>query len=120
MPLERRKHIRMPTYLGGRIAFNHLYATMDCLIRNLSPIGARLIFSAPTVLPAKFVLSIPSRDQAINARIAWRNENEAGVVFDAPPPTREVASLEMARRIKRLEEEKAALNLKLDELSGSR
>jgi hypothetical protein len=119
MPLERRKHIRKPTYLGGRIAFNHLYATMDCLVRNMSPAGARLIFNAPVVLPANFVLSIPSREQAINARIAWRNEKEVGVTFEVSAPAREVASLEMARKIRRLEEEKATLTRKVEELSGA-
>ena len=118
MPLERRKHIRTPSYLGGRIAFNHLYATMDCLIRNVSPQGARLVFSQPTALPASFVLSIPSREQALNARIAWRTETEAGVVFELPEPVRQVVSLEMMRKIRRLEEQKAALARKVDELSG--
>ena len=118
MPLERRKHIRTPSYLGGRIAFNHLYATMDCLVRNISPEGARLVFNAPTVLPANFVLSIPSREQALNVRIAWRTETEAGVVFAVPEPVREVVSLEMMRRIKRLENEKSALTRKIEELSG--
>ena len=117
MALERRKHIRKPTYLGGRIAFNHLYATMDCLVRNMSPGGARLIFSGPVVLPENFVLSIPAREKAINARVAWRSADEVGVVFNIEAPSREVVSLEMARRIRRLEEEKAALNRKIEELS---
>ena len=40
-------------------------------------------------------------------------------MFDTPA-AREVASLDMMRRIKRLEEEKATLNRKLEELSGAR
>ncbi len=118
MSLERRKHVRAPSYLGGRIAFNHLYATMDCLVRNISPEGARLVFAVPAVLPAAFILSIRTREQALNARVVWRTELEAGVVFDAPEPAREVVSLDMARRIKRLESEKAALARRVEELSG--
>jgi hypothetical protein len=119
MATERRKHIRNPSYIGGRVAFNHLYATLDCLIRNMSPAGARLVFSSPTVLPDRFVLSIPSREQAINARIAWRNETEAGVVFEAPEPVRQVVSLEMMRKIRRLEDERKDLQRRIDELSGA-
>lgn len=120
MTTERRKHIRNPSYIGGRVAFNHLYATMDCLIRNMSPAGARLVFNAPAVLPDRFVLSIPSREQAINARIAWRSETEAGVVFEAPEPVRQVVSLEMMRKIRRLEDERKNLQRRIDELSGAR
>lgn len=120
MAVERRKEIRKPSYLGGRIAFNHLYATRDCLIRNISPAGAKLVFSAPAVLPENFVLSIPSQEKAINARIAWCSETEVGVAFDAPVPVRQVASLEMARRIKRLEDEKKQLNRRIEELSSAR
>lgn len=119
MATERRQHVRQPSYLGGRIAFNHLYATMDCLIRNMSPVGARLVFSAPAVLPDRFVLSIPSREQAINARIAWRSETEAGVVFEVPEPVRQVVSLEMMRKIRRLEDERKHLQRRIDELSGA-
>lgn len=117
MQRERRKDIRTPSYLGGRVAFNHLYATTDCLIRNISPKGCRLVFAETTALPATFVLSIPTREQALNARVIWRTEKEAGVVFDVPEAV-QPASLDMARKIKRLEEEKRLLQIRLQELSS--
>ena len=118
MQNEHRKHIRTSSYLGGRVAFNHLYATTDCLIRNTSPEGCRLVFHAPTALPAHFVLSIPSREQAINARVVWRTEKEAGVAFEIPAAVQPPISLDIARRIKRLEEEKRLLQIRIMELSG--
>jgi len=42
---ERRKTLRGRTCLGGRIAFNRQYSTMDCVVRNLSPNGAQTGFS---------------------------------------------------------------------------
>ncbi len=117
MQTERRKHIRTPSYLGGRVAFNHLYASKDCLIRNISPKGCRLVFAETTALPANFVLSIPSREQAINARIVWRNEKETGIAFEVPEGAIPV-SLDMARKIKRLEEDKRLLQIRIQELSG--
>lgn len=118
MQKERRRHARTSSYLGGRVAFNHLYATTDCLIRNISAEGCRLVFHAPTALPAHFVLSIPSREQAINARLVWRTEKEAGVAFDVPEARPQPISLDMARRIKRLEDEKRLLQIRIQELSG--
>ncbi|BCJ90174.1 hypothetical protein IZ6_09090 [Terrihabitans soli] len=117
MQTERRKHIRTTSYLGGRVAFNHLYATRDCLIRNISEDGCRLVFAETTSLPERFVLSIPSREQAINARLVWRSDKEAGVAFDIADATKTV-SLDMARRLKKLEEEKRLLQIRIMELSG--
>lgn len=118
MQNERRKHIRTSSYLGGRVAFNHLYATTDCLIRNISAEGCRLVFHSPIALPAHFVLSIPSREQAINARVIWRTEKEAGVAFEVPEPVQQPISLDMVRKIKRLEEDKRLLQIRIQELSG--
>jgi hypothetical protein len=117
MQTERRKTIRKPSYLGGRVAFNHLYATTDCLIRNISARGCRLTFAETTTIPANFLLSIPSRSQSLNARIVWRTETEAGVAFDVPGAA-EPISLDMARRLKRLEEEKRLMQIRIQQLSG--
>jgi hypothetical protein len=114
---ERRKHVRMTSYLGGRVAFNHLYATADCLIRNISPEGCRLAFDATMALPARFVLSIPCREQALNARIVWRDDKEAGIAFETPEAVKPV-SLDMARKIKKLEEDKKQLQRRIQELAG--
>src|ERR1700754_3840338 len=104
MQPERRKHLRTPSYLGGRVAFNHLYATTDCLIRNISAQGSRLVFNTAVPLPGRFVLSIPSREQASNARVIGGSDKEAGVALEVPGRVKPV-SLDMARKIKRLEED---------------
>lgn len=117
MQSERRKIVRKPSYLGGRVAFNHLYASTDCLIRNISTLGCRLTFADTTAIPSHFILSIPSRSQSLNARIVWRNETEAGIAFDVPESTQPV-SLDMARRLKRLEEEKRLMQIRIQELSS--
>jgi hypothetical protein len=117
MQTDRRKIIRKPSYLGGRVAFNHLYASADCLIRNITAQGCRLSFAEVAAIPSNFVLSIPSRSQSFNARIIWRNETEVGVAFDVPEKA-EPISLDMARRLKRLEEEKRLMQIRLQELSG--
>jgi hypothetical protein len=116
---ERRKHVRMPSFLGGRIQMRHLNSTLDCIIRNMSPTGGRIVLSAPVLLPAAFDLNVTSRDQLFRARIIWRNELHAGVAFEAPEANdAEPISLEMVRKIKRLEAEKAHLARRVDDLSN--
>ena len=114
---ERRKSVRNRTYLGGVIAFNDRASTMDCLIRNLSPDGARLSFYEVQTLPDQFELTITRRNHSYPARIAWRGPTEAGVTFyedrNAPIP------LEWVRRLRQSEAENAALRQRIAQLSES-
>jgi hypothetical protein len=119
MSFERRKHVRMPSFLGGRVQMRHLSSTLDCIIRNMSPAGGRIVLAAPALLPAAFDLNITSRDQLFRARIIWRNELHAGVAFEAPEANdSEPVSLDMVRKIKRLEAENAHLARRVEELSS--
>ena len=45
---ERRISTRQKSFLRGCIQFNHRRTTIDCLVRDISDTGARLIFSART------------------------------------------------------------------------
>ena len=119
MPLERRQHVRMPSYLGARLHLHHLNSSLDCVVRNMSPSGCRLVFPNPVLLPAAFDLLVTARNQLFRARVIWRSDLEAGIVFEAPEQHKaEPISLDMARRIKRLETEKANLQRRVDDLSN--
>jgi hypothetical protein len=54
---ERRKVLRHRTFKAGHIAFNRA-GTIDCRVRNLSPIGACLEVASPLGIPDRFVLLI--------------------------------------------------------------
>jgi hypothetical protein len=43
MSIERRVLHRRRTYLGGKISFDDSYCVVECLIRDMSRNGARLI-----------------------------------------------------------------------------
>ena len=47
-----RQAPRLRALIGARIVFNNGQATVDCLIRDVSEIGAKLIISAPVPLGA--------------------------------------------------------------------
>ena len=78
--LERRSLPRSRSYLGGVVEFNGR-STLDRVIRNVSPLGARIVCSQNAVLPDKIVLEITKREQRFPARIVWHAHNEFGVSF---------------------------------------
>ena len=77
---ERRSELRQRTLLGGRLAAHHL-KTLDCLVRDLSPHGARLKCTT-TGLGDDVSLEIPSIDGfRKDARIVWRDSRTAACSF---------------------------------------
>jgi hypothetical protein len=78
---ERRRTVRERTYLGGVVAFNRQASTMDCLVRNLSPRGAKLALDGTGILPDSFDLNIERKERSYRARLVWRRFNDVGVAF---------------------------------------
>jgi hypothetical protein len=118
---ERRKTVRQRSYLGGQIAFNGRYSTMDCTVRNISSGGARVAFPDTVVLPQDLDLAVRQKGLNARARVVWRSATEMGVSFltvsrEGPG---EVIPLNLARRLRDLEADKAALKQRVAELSGS-
>jgi hypothetical protein len=91
---------------------------MDCLVRNMSGAGAKLDFSGAVTIPDEVDLTITRRAETLRARIIWRRGDEAGVAFRRPRPGAEVVRIDVARRLRTSEAEKAALQRRIDELSS--
>jgi hypothetical protein len=113
---ERREFQRGRTYLGGRLAFNNQYCAIDCLVRNMSQNGAKLVFEGTVLLPGEFDLMLPQKGESRRARVVWRQQDEAGVTF-LQPAGQGVVSIQMARRVKKLEADRAALAARVAELT---
>ena len=79
---ERQPGIRRRTLLSGRLLVNNL-TTLDCVVRDLSPRGARLLCRTTTGLGDRVTLEIRSADgvQKKDARIVWRRLEDCGVEF---------------------------------------
>jgi hypothetical protein len=111
---ERRKEGRSPSYLAGQITTDRRLISIECVVRNTSGAGARLVVPHATLLPDVFELHIPKKNCAYRVRACWRREDDLGVEVvpladsDSPIP------LAMARKLKRLEEENAGLRRKLE------
>src|SRR3954451_11399225 len=69
---NQRAAPRMRTLIAAKISFNNGQSTLDCLIRNLSDTGAKLIVSAAGTLPECFDLIVAPKSLTRRARIAWR------------------------------------------------
>lgn len=113
---ERRTSQRRRTYLGGVIAYNSRSCTIECLVRDLSPSGAMIAIPSTISLPGEFEIAIHKQGESRPARTIWLTETRAGIQFYEHPTN--VISLEAARRIRTLEEERRTLTRRIDEWTG--
>ena len=77
---ERRKYSRKRTFKGGSIIFG-LAVGVDCVIRNLSDIGASLEVTSPESIPDDFTLLIRPEIIKRNCHVEWRSAHRIGVQF---------------------------------------
>lgn len=115
---ERRQAVRIRTFIGAKAIFNQRQSTLDCMVRNQSDDGALLIFPGSAALPELFELYFPLKRESRVVRSRWRDGERIGVCFagtvnqdDAPIP------LDLVRRLRRLEQENAALKARITQLT---
>ena len=119
---ERRGSARQKSLLRGCIYFNNRRSAVDCIVRDISPAGARLIFSDAVSVPEAVDLYIPHKETTLRAHVQWRHRDEVGVVFSkelarssAPVPS---SDRELAQRVEKLEAEIASLRKMLKRLKA--
>jgi hypothetical protein len=112
---DRRSIHRSRTCLEGRVAFDNGQSALDCLVRNLSQDGARIALSDTAAIPDAFEVVIPRKAEIRRARIIWKDETEAGVLF-LRSTRGNVVSIETAGRIRKLQAEREALARRAAEL----
>lgn len=112
---ERRKTQRFPAFLGGVISFAQHRASAECIIRNQSGNGARLVLYDPSFIPDEFELTIPQRQTTLRARTRWRDYDSLGIEFLASEPNESLLGATAVRRLKRLERENRLLKRRLRE-----
>jgi hypothetical protein len=121
---DRRIATRQRSFLQGRITFNKGRSSIDCLVRDISETGAKLIFSDSVVIPDVVELYIPNKDETHRVRVQRRIGNEIGVAFEggseaatSPPLVPEIAAAaDLPARLQKLESEFAKLQRKVNEL----
>ena len=78
---ERRRSERQRSLLRGRIYFNNGRCSLDCLIRDISYEGARIVFSDPVSIPDVIRLAILKKNRMMDGSVRWRRGLTIGVVF---------------------------------------
>ncbi len=114
---------RSKSLIAARITFNNGQSTLDCLVRNLSETGAKLVTSAAVSLPERFDLFLSNKSVTHRARIVWRRGEEIGVRFeDAQPPSENSGAADegaLKQRIRELEAEVARLQSRILQLTDA-
>jgi hypothetical protein len=114
--LERRQHPRNRVYYGGMVAFNARNSTLDCLVRNFSPRGAKIEFENSAVLPDRVDFEVARRGLSCLARLVWRDQNTAGLMFSEEREMGDVVSLDWARKLRASERTNRRLKSRLDQI----
>jgi PilZ domain-containing protein len=119
---ERRRATRQKSFLRGCIYFNNKRSATDCLVRDISSTGARLIFSDSVSIPDVVDLFIPQKDETLRAHVQWRHGDEVGVAFtkggQAPAPGRSLDVGELVERVAKLEAELGSMRKMLKRLKA--
>jgi hypothetical protein len=114
---ERRQSLRQKSFLRGCVYFNKRRNAFDCLIRDISSEGARIIFSDTVSVPDIVELYIPQKEQTVRARVQWRHGDEIGLAFpDALRAADGTSDGELSARVAQLESEIATLRRALKRL----
>jgi hypothetical protein len=91
--VERRKVPRHRTLKAGLIGFNRA-GTIECRVRNLSPIGACLDVASQIGIPDEFMLVVEHENLKKKCRVIWRNPTRLGIEFVAETLTPDIAAAE--------------------------
>ena len=119
-PNERRRVARQKSFLRGMVYFNNRRSVLDCLIRDISPCGARLVFSDAVTTPDQLDLYIPQKEQTLRTQVVWRHGQEIGVAFaqGAQVDNALAEGGDLGERVQRLEAEMAALKRMLKQIKS--
>ena len=84
--VERRTNERRPAYWAGQLRFNQRKSVLDCLVRNASGSGVKLVLTGATFVPRDFELLIPKNHAEYRAKVVWRQSDEIGVRLESTRP----------------------------------
>ena len=118
---ERRSATRQKSFLRGCVYFNNRRSAIDCLVRDISSTGARLIFSGTVSIPDVIDLYISQKEQTLSAHVEWRHGDEVGVAFANAahaPGSAQPSDAELAKRVEKLEAEIVAIKKLLKRLKA--
>jgi len=79
---ERRQAMRIRALKGALLRFNGGNSTMECVVRDVSAGGARLVFGDALAVPSRFDLRLGAERQWRPAAVRWRRVGQVGIAFE--------------------------------------
>jgi PilZ domain len=79
--LERRRVTRTRVHTPAKVIVGNPSRGFDCVVRDISSLGARLELSNTDVLPNIFELTFDSARTLRLCHVAWRTPMQVGVEF---------------------------------------
>ena len=80
--LERRRVQRTRVLKGAKIILNDRSSLFDCIVRNLTNVGASVHVPSSVGIPDSFALSFDFGRSSRRCRAIWRTEDKIGVSLD--------------------------------------
>ena len=117
---DLRRANRARTVLRATIIFNNRNSSIDCVVRNIADLGAKIIVDETIAIPQQFELKVPQKGRSFTAKVIWRTGNEIGVVFENELVNNNALPVghDLAERLRELERENAALKKKCTDLQS--
>jgi hypothetical protein len=99
---DQRKHRRVDLSYVARVLSLQADLICDCAIVDVSQGGARIAVLAAEMVPDEFLLTLSaSSDVSRRCKVAWRRDDEVGVIFVKTVDA--AATARIARRARLLE-----------------
>ena len=80
---DQRSTSRRRVFLPGLMGYGNGAYTCDCIIRNLSDTGTRIVMTQHLEIPERFYLINIRDGVAYDAQLVWRNGADVGIRFDS-------------------------------------
>ena len=77
--MEKRETTRRRVFKSGQIVFNNGYCSIDCTVRFVSEMGAKLTMETTVGVPSEFTLIFDNLSRSCH--VQWRKIRELGVSF---------------------------------------
>lgn len=78
---EQRRAKRQRVLMGGYISFDGHFATIPCMIRNLSDSGALLLLNQVSLVPKQFTLYLELQGYRVECERVWMRGLQVGAHF---------------------------------------
>lgn len=79
--VDKRQCSRHDSQMKGEVKLGSTKIA-DCILKNTSFGGARLVFPTGCWIPSEFILGLPDGLPALNVRKIWQENDCAGVKFE--------------------------------------